>query len=484
MMKKIFIALTVITVLGLSCSKDSTENPVNTESQEPGAIVLSASNETIGPGGQGTIIYATLLDIAGDTMSIGHVIEFEITQAPDTAGSHHTSFIYIPYDDSRVWITNSSTDSNGVAQVRLYSGTIAGNITIKATLVENDSIFTEQTLVTITPNEADHIALTAADPEIEVGYNSTIISVSLVDNFENPVEGEFDFILEVTAAPAMQGRQSVSFNYPPDDYSLLHTVEITTNENGIAETELYSGIKSGWVRIAANLADSSGMTTEVNLITILAGPPAHIDLGPSNNPHIENDSIYCPLSCLIWDVYTNPCRDTSIVINFAVIPDSVANIISPVHADSTGMIITYICYTCDLSFDTIRIAAWSGGLADTTQELIIPPYGAIIGLQAHPDTIYISPGETEISEIQATLGDDLGCFIENGILIFSVTGCGSIYGQSIDTTDYLGYAGVNFRIRYDDIPTDSTGCRAMVRSTLMGYPESANSCEISCIKVQ
>lgn len=485
MKKTIIFSLTASMLLILYCSKDNTENPVNTPAQEPDAIVLSASYTSVPAAGQATIIYATVIDTDGDTMGIGHVIKFEITAAPDTLGPAGPSFNYISSDDSLLWVTQSPTGSDGTARAVLYPGTMAGDIAIKASLVDNDSIFAEQNLITITANLPDHLILTAAEPEIRVGFNSTIISAALVDSYDNPVEGERDIILEIIAAPAMYGRQSVSFNYPPDDYALLHRIEITTNEDGIAEAELFSGTRAGWVRIRADLADSSGMATEANLIQILAGPPAYIDLGPSNNPHIiENDSIYCPIACLVWDEYTNPCRDTSMEFNFECIPDSVANIISPVHGDPSGMITTYFCYTCEHAFDTVRVIAWTGELVDTSQNIIIPPYGSNINLESIPDTLYVSPGGTETSEIWAILSDDLGCLIENGILIFSVYGCGRISGQNIDTTDFSGSAEAVFSIGYSDIPADSTSCQATVRSTLLGYPESAGYCVVQCRKVE
>jgi len=480
----IIFVLIAVALFGLSCSKNNTDNPINTESQEPDAIVLSASYETLPAGGQATLVNATLLDTNGDSLGSGYDIEFEITGAPDSIGAGSPSFNYISSDDSLLWVTQSPTVTTGTAQAILYSGTMAGDITIKATLMENDSIFAEQNLITITANQPDHISLTAAEPEILVGYNSTVISAALVDNFENPIEGEFSIVLDVAAAPSMQGVRSVSFVYPPNEDSLLHTVELTTDENGIARVEIFSGTKSGWITIAAALADSGGMAAEARLIRMLAGPPEGIGLAPSNSPHAENDSVYCPIACLLWDRYTNPCADTSLTINFSIIPDTIANIISPVHPDSMGFAQTFFCYTCEHTFDTVRVITWFSELVDTSQNIIIPPYGVNIDPEPYPDTIYISPGETETSEIIATLSDGLGCLIENGVLIFSATGYGRIDGQSIDTTDYRGIASVNFLIRYDDIPIDSSGCRATVRSTLRGYPETRQSCEVSCIKVQ
>lgn len=485
MVKRFIFMLLIALLIANSCSKNKVDNPAETPDQpQPSQIALRASYPTLHPGGQATVIFATLHDTEGDTMGAGNIIRFEIVDAPAMVGPAGPSLNYIPSADSVLLVTESSTDAHGTAQSVLYPGAMVGDITIKASLAADDSLYTQQNLLKVAANQADHFIITAADPEIRIGFDSTTIRAAIVDNFDNPLGAGYLIRLEITAAPSIFGIESVSFSYPPNNDSLLHSIDLTSDQNGIVLAEIFSGIQRGVVELAASLINNQQISTVARPIRLLSGPPAHGSIGPSNYPFRNGDSVCCEITCLLWDEYANPCTDTATTIYFACIPDTLASIVSPVHADSLGYVITSLCYICSHSCDSVRVIFWTETLVDTSGIIVLPIFGPYIELIPNPAELIVNPGRTGTSEIWATLSDSLGCAIENGILIFSASGCGELYGGSIDTTNIDGFAFANFSISYDDIPPDTAGCLATVSCTIAGYPESRSTCEILCRRLQ
>ena len=325
------------------------------------------------------------------------------------------------------------------------------------------------------------IDLVSDDSVITVGGEFTTVHAIATDEQGSPVGEGYIIRLEITAAPAMDS-SGPSFEHVPFD-SVTHVVEKTTDFNGQASVVLFSGTRAGTVRIKATWVDDETVFREEPLIQLIAGPPAHIAIGPSNVPEPDGDSLIIGLVAIIWDEYTNPVTPDS-PIQFEAIPDSIVTII-----EDTSFTWAWLCYTCEHVFDTVRIIASLEDLACTSGAMVLPLWDGQIYAWAFPDLIYIREPETcDTAEITAQLTDGLGCLIHNAVVIFINRVCGDLVGQTIDTTDINGYAYAQFQICYEQIPVEPSHypsyCMARIVAKLRGYPDVEGECEIYCRRVE
>jgi hypothetical protein len=229
------------------------------------------------------------------------------------------------------------------------------------------------------------------------------------------------------------------------------------------------------VRIKATWIDNETVFSEGSIVQITAGPPAYISLAPSNIAEPHDDYMCAGITAFVLDEYSNPVIPDS-PIQFGAIPDSIFTII-----EDTSFTMAWFCFTCEHVFDTVRITASFGDLADTSGPIILPIWNGQIEAWADPDTIFPdAPGICDTSQITAQLTDGLGCLVANGGIIFVSRACGDIVGQIIDTTDINGYAHTLFQICYEQIPDDPTGCIARIAAKLRGYPDVEDEVEIYC----
>jgi len=163
--------------------------PLVVRSSVPTNIQLSTDDQTIEVGGIATQIYATLRDENGNNLSDGFSIRFEITSAPENSGAGSVSFNYVPTDDSVLHVAYDSTDVNGRASVALFSGITAGTVRIKGTSVDNENIFKERPLITVTSGPPYWIDIGPSNIAVPSGeYLSTGITAAVWDRYTNPVE--------------------------------------------------------------------------------------------------------------------------------------------------------------------------------------------------------------------------------------------------------------------------------------------------------
>jgi len=466
-------------IIMLACSKEKTiSNPENTPPvPEPSSIALQALYPQILPGGNATTITATLYDEAGDSVNGGYSITLAITDAPSMEGEAAPSFSFISNPDSALFELEIEIDSRGQATAVLYSGTAAGPVTIKATLVEDESIFVEEELVLITVSDLASVVLSAEPPGISVGYDSTMVYAEVYDTYGNRL-GE-GFAIRFGLIGGIPDR--ASFVYPPSEDSVLTSYEETTGEIGQASVLLYSGTRSGQVLIRATALVDTTIVAEQLPVRVLAGPINFMDLAPMAETYAQGDSIYIELVGACWDQYTNPANDTTAIISLEIDPDSSARVFSPVSPDSIGLFRSVISYTSAHIGDEMVIIARAGDVV-SYRPFVPAIYDPELSIGAVPDVLYLSPeNPIATSDITAILHDGFGFLVEGLIIDFMVQICGIIEGPHTDTTDINGHANAQFYMEYDWLPDNPPACQAKVISRLRGYPDCEAEVEIQCI---
>ena len=396
-------------------------------------------------------------------------------------------------------ITTLTTTLGGYATGVYTVGTESGLDILQAYYIapgSTDTLFSGQVTLTVRSSEPTNIALRAANPTIEVGGIATMVYATMQDENGNPLSDGYQIRFEITAAPALTGPLGPSFQYVSGPDSINLTTIRITDVNGRASVSLFSGTRSGTVRIKATSVLNESVFKEKPLVTIQSGPPARIDIGPSNVAANDGEAIITGVTALVWDAFTNPVEPLT-AVHFEVMPDTIAYIEGAAYTgpypnpdDTTqmigelGMASTWMAYTCYHTFDTVRVVASSGDMADTSEAIILAIYDGQLSVFANPSVVYCAPNQTQQSDISALLQDGLFCPIKNGIIIFSVSGCGRIAGQSIDTTGVDGWAYATFSISYDQIPYSDPNlppfCIAKVKATLLGYPEVVGETDIHC----
>lgn len=400
-------------------------------------------------------------------------------------------------------LTTLTTTLGGYATGIYTVGTESGLDILQAFYIEpgsTDTLFSGQVTLNIRSSEPTNIALRAANPTIEVGGIATMVYATMQDENGNPLSDGYEIRFEITAAPSMNGGPGPSFQYVSGPDSINLVTNRVTDVNGRASVSLFSGTKSGTVRIKATSVINESVFKEKPLVTIQSGPPAVIDIGPSNVASNDGEAIITGITALVWDEFTNPVEPLT-AVHFEILPETTAYIEGAAYTgpypnpdDTTqmigelGMASTWMAYTCYHTFDTVRVVASSGDMADTSQAIVLAIYDGQLSVFANPSVVYCAltpPADSiQTSEVSALLQDGLFCPIKNGIIIFSVSGCGSIQGQSIDTTEVDGWAYATFRITYHQIPLSDPNlppfCVAKVKATLMGYPEVEGETDIHC----
>jgi len=397
-------------------------------------------------------------------------------------------------------ITSLAITNNGWAQGVYSVGLESGDESIQAYIPSNagaDTIWSNNIPINIRSSEPTNIDLFTYNPTIEVGGISTQIYAVMQDENGNSLSDGFLVKFEITAAPSMDtSARTPSFNFIPTDTAVVLIDSTETNVEGRATIALFSGIKAGTVRIKATSIDDENILKEKPLVTIQSGPPAIVEIAPSNIASVEGEAITTGITALVWDEFTNPV-ECSTAVHFEVIPDTIAYIEGAAYTGggvtddgetlgTRGQAYTWMAYSCLHTFDTVRVEVTSGDMADTSGPIVLAIYDGTIVAYPNPGYLYVdgSPNYQD-SDVEAQLLDGLGCVIHNGVITFTAQICGEIVGQTSDTTDYLGLANTVFRIYDYQIPPDPPAlphCTAKVNARLRGYADVEGECDIYCSK--
>ena len=163
-------------------------------SSEATTLVLSASQDNIEVGGASCQIIATLQDAYGNPLSEGYFVAFEIKSAN---GSQYEPYEWPSFDTEwGVYYDTVETSITGEAIVQIYSGTVAGPVSIEACTIPlpPDSLFVcdEKSLITISSGPPFHVEASPAPvgEATNPAYPERFVQVGagVWDIYANPVE--------------------------------------------------------------------------------------------------------------------------------------------------------------------------------------------------------------------------------------------------------------------------------------------------------
>jgi len=400
-------------------------------------------------------------------------------------------------------ITSLTITNHGIANGIYTVGTGAGTDFIKAFIPKpssNDTLWSNTVPLVVRSSQASNITLSASNPTIQIGGIATQIIATLRDENGNALSDGYPVRFEITASPSLQGPYGPSFLHVPTADTITLTVVDSTDVNGQAAVALFSGTVAGTVKIKVTAMNNINVFKEKTVVVITSGPPARVMISPISNVTPVGEVLVGGVTAMVIDSFTNPVEYNT-AVHFQVIPDSVAMVTGDAYTGGIvfdpdsgtvetigvpGLAFSQITYTCNRTFDTVRVLAQSGAMVDTSQALILKIYetGARCAVTANPASLFL-PSTTawDTSDISCQLLDGIGCAIANGIIIFSALEAGEIAGQSIDTTNRDGWAFAKFRIRGDmipQVPPNTPEVAAKVQAVLQGYPNIKGEATITC----
>lgn len=187
----------------------------------------------------------------------------------------------------------------------------------------------------------------------------------------------------------------------------------------------------------------------------------------------------------IIDFYARPYTSPGIEINFEIIPDSIANISSPVYSNEQGWAVAKLEYPPVYAFEEIQLITSSDWTADTAT-LNLPLADPRLELNAEPEILRVNQeGAYDTSNVSCRLGEGMDNYINGGLIKFVALAAGEICGPTFNYTDDHGRAYTQYRIGYDDIPegnNDPGFIETGVRAMLWGYPDVEEEISLYCYK--
>lgn len=295
----------------------------------------------------------TVRYVVGEAQSITIVSDSTSLPADGITSTRVVAYVYDSagnpvVDGTRVTFTADIGDITPIAQtnsgqaVAQFSSSVTGIATITASA---GAVLAELT-IQLRPGAANSILL-SYDPKTlgvkDSGRNQTItITAEVIDSKNNPaIDGTL-----VTFS---------IFSSPRGGESLSSTEPIPTL-NGRAQVSLNSGIRSGSVRILAEVTDDLGVPIVPDVravsteIIIFAGPPYIEDVNDRRTSHLTVG--VSPLNIRGWDIVNNIATVT------ALVGDKYNNPVPPgtaVYFTTTGGVIFTEAYTDEFGVATVTI---------------------------------------------------------------------------------------------------------------------------------
>jgi hypothetical protein len=216
-------------------------------------------------------------------------------------------------DDSTVGLSvnEGSTDNNGQVNTVLTAPSQTGGIyTITATL-ENTTI-TAQATVKIVAASPNQLTVTAGDNQnIVAGTNSSLMAFTLVDKFDNPIEGK-KILLNLTP-PTAESNARLSVN------------ENNTDNKGQISTVLTAPDKVGTYTITATLEEDSTITAQAT-VKIVAGPPTDLQVTQGGNQSLAIGNNSELIAFKLADAFGNAISGEQINLSLTLSTDDIDNI--------------------------------------------------------------------------------------------------------------------------------------------------------------
>lgn len=279
---------------------------------EPAVLVLTADTTALPADGITTTrIYARVEDISGNPVQDGFTVQFEASVGNITPEA---------VTRNGVAVAQFSSDKTGVAVITARAGELSDEITLS-----------------LLPGPPATLLLSFDPKSLGVkdsGRNQSVRVIAEVRDAKNNTVQDGTLV-------------KFSIYSSPGGGETLSSTDPVPTVNGKAEVSLLSGIRSGPVRIQAEVVDASGqpvvpairaISTE---IMIFAGPPYIEDVNDPTTSHLTVGTN--PLNILGWNIVNN----TATVV--AVVGDKYNNPVPPgtaVYFTTTGGVIsTHTGYT-------------------------------------------------------------------------------------------------------------------------------------------
>jgi hypothetical protein len=276
-----------------------------------------------------------------------------------------------------------STDDDGIAEARLWPGTEAGQVIIKATV---GGVYVDSTVATILSGSPGTIVLTVPNPSPQVrgtgGIDWTQIIAEVKDANGNPVQDGLWVTFCILSSPG--GGCSINGRGPCDS---------AQTAAGAARVTFNSGTVPGPVTIqACTYMDGVERCVNASNISIVAGPPAHINIQPTDvGVDVNGVAWDVSMGALVGDLFNNPVRD-GIAIFFDLEPE-IALVLSDTvvtgnGSHQAGVAFTVVRYPSDRTFDHVNITARTAGPnpVSTTIDYVLPLQTPTISLNCDPAT--------------------------------------------------------------------------------------------------
>ncbi|MGB9561757.1 MAG: invasin domain 3-containing protein, partial [bacterium] len=364
--------------------------------------MLLTANPTslVADGVSQSIITVTVYDSAGNYVSDGTLIRFEVIK-PDTIHNYGN-------------VVSTRPTVGGTAVTTYTSGTKESNIYIKAMATLNTDTLVDSVLVRLIPGPPATIIATADSDTIHAnGSSTTWITATALDGFGNTVPG--GTIVQFSTSLGEITQSSI------------------TDTSGVARVALVAGYSTGTATVTITSGNAIGFV-EVSFIPTVA---TNIFVSVSKPTLIANGEDTSRVEASVHDVNGNLSSD-NIPVNFEIIPNGGYFLPNRVPTQGGKALTKLRADTIAVGQRTIRAYVVQGTdtISGTSVVKFVPGPPANISVTAE-DSIIPADG-VSYTVINVELRDRFSNPVSAGIPVTFTTSIGNITGISV--TDTLGRA--------------------------------------------
>ncbi|MDP8229298.1 MAG: Ig-like domain-containing protein, partial [Candidatus Electryoneaceae bacterium] len=339
---------------------------VNEEAGEEGEDITITSNEVqieLVPGPPAFV----LVQANPSVLQIGEIDEHaDITAAVfDSVGNPiRDNTALVQFATTLGTVEPASTPTvNGIAQVLLRPGVVAGNAQVSATVDGVAGPISAQTSVRFISGGGSTIQLSASPLQIQVigtGGNSVAeIRASVRDANGNMTEVATPVVFTILPEADMNGTSRLNNDMRKDT---------SMTSNGIARASLTAGEKTGPQLIRAYTLTADGEPTGViatlSNVAVVAGPPNAVDIDVNDlGTDAGGGAWSVEVSARVFDTYQNPVTD-SIPVMFTV-REGIASVTAGYTGNEgtsgepvRGLAYGTMTYNSEVTFDSVTVVAY------------------------------------------------------------------------------------------------------------------------------
>ncbi len=331
----------------------------------------------------------------------------------------------------------ASTDANGIAQVTLTAGTVAGtaNITISA------SGFNANGTVDFSSTSTDLVVagvslILGASSVVANGTDSIAVRATVTDQDGDPLSGA-----------------SVSFSASS---GTLTAASATTDNSGVAQVSLAAGTLTGASLVTVSVSGFSDNGT----VSFVPGPAATVDLQASPASVLASGT--SNISASVVDANGNAVTGETVTFSFDA-QGSGSPSLSSITAETNSNGIALSTYTAGSAVGTDTVSAGTSSNASDTADIVVTAAAVIVSsidLTAGASSL-VADGTTSAA-IRAEVLDIDSNPVEGEVVSFSST-AGTL-SSATATTDSNGLAQVT-------LTSSTTPETALVNASISGFTD-------------